>query len=330
VFEGHARELLRLQQNTRIHPFGEMSFNPVARRGDPDWRVMYIGSGDTGSGEQRDSRRTNPQRLDTLVGKILRIIPDLNEHKATSTVSENGRYRIPNDNPFGAVDGARKEIWAYGLRNPHRLSWDIDPARPTEPRLFAFSIGLSTWETVVIVHKGANYGYSLREGTQMLTPEGIQPLPDDDTVPIRVSDTVVRGATHPIYPVIQYRHIQGGGDAIAGGFVYRGTRVPALRGKLIFGDITTGRIWYADIADVIAADDGNPATLAQTHEIDIDLRRIVEASYRARGGRGDTLPGSAGISGRGRVDLRFAMDQDGELYILTKSDGVIRQVVGAR
>jgi hypothetical protein len=156
----------------------------------------------------------------------------------------------------------------------------------------------------------------------MLTPEGIQPLPDDDTVPIRVSDTVVRGATHPIYPVIQYRHIQGGGDAIAGGFVYRGTRVPALRGKLIFGDITTGRIWYAD--------DGNPATLAQTHEIDIDLRRIVEASYRARGGRGDTLPGSAGISGRGRVDLRFAMDHDGELYILTKSDGVIRQVVGAR
>ena len=91
---------------------------------------MYLGAGDSGSGEQRDSRRMNPQRLDTLVGKILRIVPDLREHTATSTVSENGRYRIPNDNPFSTLEGARKEIWAYGLRNPHRLIWDVDPARP--------------------------------------------------------------------------------------------------------------------------------------------------------------------------------------------------------
>jgi glucose/arabinose dehydrogenase len=63
----------------------------------------------------------NPQRLDTLLGKILRIVPDLRAHAATSTVRENGRYRIPNDNPFVSVDGARKEIWAAGLRNPHRL-----------------------------------------------------------------------------------------------------------------------------------------------------------------------------------------------------------------
>ena len=77
TFEGTARELLRLQQPTPIHPLGEMTFNPAARPGDPDWRVMYIGAGDAGSGEQRDSRRLNPQRLDTLVGKILRIVPDL-------------------------------------------------------------------------------------------------------------------------------------------------------------------------------------------------------------------------------------------------------------
>src|SRR6185295_14929049 len=66
---------------------------------------------DSGSGEQRDSRRLNPQRLDTLVGKILRIVPDLREHMNTSSVSENGRYRIPSDNPFTTLDGARKEIW---------------------------------------------------------------------------------------------------------------------------------------------------------------------------------------------------------------------------
>ena len=114
TFEGTARELLRMQLASPIHPLGEMTFNPTARRGDPDWRVMYVGVGDSGSGEQRDIRRLNPQRLDNLNGKILRIVPDLREHTATSTVSENGRYRIPNDNPFVAVEGARKEIWAVG------------------------------------------------------------------------------------------------------------------------------------------------------------------------------------------------------------------------
>ena len=89
---------------------------------------MYISTGDGGSGEQKTNIRSNPQRLDTLVGKILRIIPDLKEQIDSSTVSENGRYRIPKDNPFASKPGARKEIWAYGLRNPHRLTWDVDPA----------------------------------------------------------------------------------------------------------------------------------------------------------------------------------------------------------
>ncbi len=330
TFEGTARELLRLQQPTAIHPMGEMTFNPVARRGGPDWRVMYIGSGDAGTGEQRDSRRLNPQRLDTLVGKILRIVPDLREHTATSTVSENGRYRIPNDNPFSALEGARKEIWAYGLRNPHRMIWDVDPARPTAPLLFAFNIGLSAWETVVIVSKGANYGYPLREGTQVMSSDGMSAVPQDDTIPIQISDTVVRGTVTPTYPVIQYPHMaENGGDAIAGGFVYRG-KIPALRGKLVFGDITTGRIWYAERGDVLAADDGKPATVAQTHWTDTGLRRLVEDTYRARGGRGEGLPGAAAVSGRGRVDFRFAVDNDGELYIITKSDGMIRKVVGAK
>ena len=135
TFEGTARELLRLQLASPIHPLGEMTFNPTARRGDPDWRVMYLGIGDAGTGEQRDIRRLNPQRLDNLLGKIVRIVPDLREHTSTSTVSENGRYRIPKDNPFVSTDGARKEIWAVGLRNPHRLVWDVDPgAACPEPR----------------------------------------------------------------------------------------------------------------------------------------------------------------------------------------------------
>ena len=81
---------------------------------------------------------------------------------------------------------------------------------------------------------------------------------------------------------------------------------------------------------MLAADDGNPATVAQTHEIDAGLRRIVEETYRERGGRGEALPGAAAVSGRGRVDFRFAVDNDGEPYILTKSDGMIRKIVGAK
>jgi len=328
MFEGTARELLRLQQPTPIHPMGEMTFNPAAKRGDPDWRVMYIGSGDAGTGEQKDIRRLNPQRLDTLVGKILRIVPDLRAHTPTTTVSENGRYRIPNDNPFVSVEGARKEIWASGIRNPHRMIWDF-PARPSaSPRLIAFNIGLNAWETVLIIKKGANYGYSLREGTQAMTAEGMKPVPADDTIPLQITDTIVRGTIKPTYPVIAYPHTAVGGDAIAGGIIYRGNKIPALKGKLLFGDITSGRVWYAEMADVTRADDGDATTVAPIHEIDAGLRRLAEETFRARGGRGETLPGAAAVSGRGRVDMRFAEDNAGQLYILTKSDGMIRQVVG--
>ena len=329
TFEGTARELLRVQHPLAPHPLGEMTFNPGARPGDPDWRVMYLGAGDAQSGEQRDSRRLNPQRLDTLVGKILRIVPDLSAHTATSTVSENGRYRIPSDNPFVGLVGARKEIWAYGLRNPHRLAWDVDPARPGAPTLFAFNIGLTAWESIVIVRKGANYGYPLREGSQAMTPEGMSAIPANDTIPVQVSDTVVSGSVTPAYPVVRYSHAPAnGGDAIAGGFVYRGKAIPALVGKLIFGDITTGRLWFAEVRDVLAADDGNPATVAPIQEFESGLRGLVENTYRARGGRGPSIPGVARVSGTGRVDVRLALDNDGELYLLTKTDGVIRKIVG--
>lgn len=332
TFEGTARELMRLQHPLPQHPLGEMTFNPVARPGDADWRVMYLGVGDAGSGDRGEGIfQLTPQRLDALPGKILRIVPDLGAHTATSTVSANGRYRVPDDNPFADVEGARNEIWAYGLRNPHRLIWDIDPARPSDPRLLAFHIGLVTAETIIVVHKGANYGWPLREGTRALSPAGAAPLPENDTIPVRISDTVTRGTITPTYPVAQYSHDRAtGGDGIANGFVYTGSDLPALGNKLIFGDITTGHIWYADIADIRAADNGRADTLAPIHEVTTNLRPLVEAAYRARGGQGDTLPGTGAVSGRGRVDVRFAMDSAGELYLLTKSDGMIRKIVGAR
>ncbi len=338
TFEGTARELMRLEYNGRIHPMGDVIFNPTARPGDAEWRVMYISTGDGGSGEQRSNIRNNPQRLDTLVGKILRIVPDLKEQADSTTLSENGRYRIPQSNPFALKQGARKEIWAYGLRNPFRLSWDVDPDDPSNNHLIADVIGLSTWETVDIIHKGANYGYSQREGPQQLNSDNtLSAPPDPDRIPVRVDATTTDGDVRPTYPVIAYGHIKGtGGDAISNGFVYRGKAIPALRGKFIFGDITTGHVWWSDFKEMLAADDGDPKTMAQTHEIKIawnqevygTMAPITESVYHSRGGQAEHLPGAARVSG-GRSDIRFATDSDGELYILSKSDGMIRAIVGA-
>src|SRR4029453_6984122 len=255
TFEGTARELLRVQLNTRSHPMGDVIFNPTARPGDADWRVLYLECGDGASGESKIVEiRSNPQRLDNLEGKILRIIPDLTAQTASSRVSENGRYRIPNDNPFLATPGARPEIWAYGFRNPHRLNWAIDPDNPANNRLIANSVGLHTGEAVYLVRKGGNYGYALREGTEMLKPDNTTgPLPARDEIPLQIGEEPTQKTVVPLYPVISYGHTATGGDSIGSGFVYNGRTIPALRGKYIFTDLTTAGIWYPPYRNLLAA-----------------------------------------------------------------------------
>lgn len=76
-----------------------------------------------------------------------------------------------------------------------------------------------------------------------MTLQGMEPVPADDTIPVQITDIVTRGTTRPTYPVIAYPHDASGGDAIAGGVLYRKTRIPALKDTLLFGDITTGRVW---------------------------------------------------------------------------------------
>src|SRR5205823_712163 len=108
--------------------------------------------------------------------------------------------------------GARKEIWAYGLRNPHRLAWDVDPADRANNHLIAMVIGLRTWETIDIIHKGANYGYSEREGPQRLAPDNaITALPAKDEIPVRIDASKTDGTVHPTYPVIAYTHARESG-----------------------------------------------------------------------------------------------------------------------
>ena len=154
----------------------------------------------------------------------------------------------------------------------------------------------------------------------MSSTNGMGPLPENDTIPVQISDTVARGTVKPTYPVIQYPHNRdSGGDAIANGFVYRGKLVPALKDKLVFGDITTGRIWYANRAEVLAADDGNPTTRradlrdgrrpASTHRRDVPRARRKGRSAPRDGRDGWPRPRRPPIRGRQR---RRALHPDQE------------------
>ena len=270
TFEGTARELMRLDIQHRVHSIGDLSFNPAASPGDPDWRVMYIASGDGASGQvtNNTATRRSPQRLDTLVGKVLRIVPDPGEHVGSSSLSANGRYRVPDDNPFAGVAGARGEVFALGFRNPHRMSWDVDPADPTQSQLIVSDIGFDTWEEVNLVQAGGNYGWVEREGNQrLLSNNTIASLPSNDEITFWLDGNTSAGTVTPTYPVLQYGHNASGGDAISSGFVYRGSLIPGLQGKYVFGDISTGKLWYADYDEMLAADDGDPGTLAALHSI---------------------------------------------------------------
>jgi hypothetical protein len=158
-----------------------------------------------------------------------------------------------------------------------------------------------------------------------------------DTIPVQISDTSTDGTIVPTYPVVQYGHVKTGGDAVGDGFLYRGTLVPALQGKYIFSDISTGRLWYADYLEMLAADDGNPKTMATLHEVRIlwngehhdSMLAIATRAYHERGGTNATLNGFNSMTGTGRADARLAVDSAGELYIFTKTDGMIRAVTGA-
>jgi len=293
------------------------------------------------SGLTAGDRHYFPQRLDTLIGKTLRIIPDLSRRAASGPLSANGRYRVPNDNPFVATAGARPELWTVGHRNPHRFLWDA----PTDT-LLVCEIGLHAWEEVNILQPGRNYGYPHREGPQRLiisTGADNRTLvapPDPDTLPVRIGTTTTGAFVMPAYPVIAYSHTAPYGDAVATGLVYRGRAAPALQNRFVFGDITTGRVFHADFAAMLAAHAANgPASQAAFSPVQLEwddpatpagpqtyarFFEIVQAAYRARGGADADLPGGSTISGSGRADIRLVADADGELFVLSKSDGMIR------
>jgi len=196
---GSAHIMLTFDQPYANHNAGHMDFGPDG--------YLYIATGDGGSGGDPEKYAQN---LSSLLGNILRI--DINNP------GENGLYGIPEDNPFaGNTEGYAEEIYAYGLRNPWRFSFD------EEGQLWAADVGQNKIEEIDIIVKGGNYGWNVMEGTLIFEDN-----PDIDKAVL-------------IPPVFEYNHDEG--YSITGGYVYSGEAIPDLQSRYIYGDYGTGRIW---------------------------------------------------------------------------------------
>lgn len=243
------KTLLVVAQPYANHNGGMVEFGPDG--------FLYVARGDGGSGGDPDNRGQNRE---DLLGKILRLDVDRGEP-----------YAIPPDNPF-ATGGGRPEIYAYGLRNPWRFSFDRETGA-----LWAADVGQDEWEEIDVVRLGGNYGWRIMEGNHCFRPRagcdrtGLEP------------------------PVAEYGH-DGSRCSIIGGSVYRGGRIPALRGVYVYGDFCSGEIF----------------------------------------GLVDATPGQPGVSGAQRVLLAsglrlssFGADENGELYVVGHG-GTVHRLAEAR
>lgn len=173
--------------------------------------LMYVTSGD---GTSDSDTNLKGQGLDHLLSKVLRIDVDR---------PDPGRlYSVPPDNPFVAMEGARPETWAYGFRNPWRMSVD-----PGTGHLWVGNNGQDLWEQVYLVERGANYGWSVYEGSHIF-------YANRELGPTPVSK-----------PLLEHPHSEA--RSMTGGLVYYGSRFPELRGAYIYGDHSTGKIWGARV-----------------------------------------------------------------------------------
>jgi len=252
------------------HNGGHLAFGPDG--------YLYIGLGDGGDENDPQHRAQNPAEL---LGKMLRV--DVNV-PLTHTIG----YTAPSNNPFVGRGPAntRPEIWSFGLRNPWHYSFD-DPARGGTGALIIADVGQNTWEEIDYEPRGSggrNYGWRNREGAHnhvTSLPPAYQPLTD---------------------PIYEYNHSTG--QSITGGFVYRGSALPAaFRGRYFFADYVAGRIWSIALA--------------------VDSRGEAQAA--------DLRDHTAELSAAGPLGniSSFGVDSDGELYLVSHSRGTIYKIVPA-
>ena len=190
---------MEVQQPYSNHNGGHILFGPDG--------MLYVGLGDGGAA---GDPQNNGQDTSTLLGSILRI--------DVSRLDSLGTYAIPEDNPFAGSGGtARGEIWAYGLRNPWRFSFDRETGE-----LWAADVGQNLYEEIDIVKPGLNYGWNVMEGAHCFRQRGCD-------------------AEGLALPVAEYG--REGGCSVTGGHVYRGRRIPSLYGAYLYGDYCSGKIW---------------------------------------------------------------------------------------
>jgi len=196
--------LLKIEQPYSNHNAGQLAFGNDG--------FLYIGLGDGGSGGDPLGHGQNTK---TMLGSMLRIDVDKKE--------SNLPYKIPTDNPFLKDPNFLPEIYAYGLRNPWRYSFDRQTGR-----LFLADVGQNLYEEINIIEKGKNYGWNIREGLHCFkkNPKCSEKFSD---------------------PIHEYSHSDG--QSITGGYVYRGKNIPELQGGYIYGDFVTGKIWVLFVKD---------------------------------------------------------------------------------
>jgi hypothetical protein len=196
--------ILEVNQPYSNHNGGNIVFGPDG--------YLYIGLGDGGSGGDPQG---HGQNRETLLGSILRIDVQLS--------STQKRYKIPQDNPFYQHPIYKEEIWAYGLRNPWRFSFDS-----LASSLWVGDVGQNDFEEINIIEKGGNYGWNIMEGNSCYPPSKTDCSNSD-----------------LISPLYQYTHSQG--CSITGGYVYRGSEIKELYGTYLYGDYCSGKIWGVNV-----------------------------------------------------------------------------------
>ncbi|MDA0204370.1 MAG: PQQ-dependent sugar dehydrogenase [Acidobacteria bacterium] len=294
TYDGDApRELIRFQQPFRNHNCGHLTFNPLAGPGNVDFGLLYMGIADGGSGGDPFNMAQN---IKIGFGKIFRVDPLGNN-------SANGKYGIPADNPFVGRDDVLPEIYAYGARNPQRFAWDS-----ANGKMYMAEIGQNIVEEISEVPKGANLGWNTWEGSFRFISRSA------------VNTQGPRSDPSVTYPVVEWGQPDGlfqPQSAATGLVVYRGDRIPQLKGRILFGDIPSGEIFHVSadnppnggqdaIRRILLTDGNEPTTLL----------KMIQAKNAAQGNEAAT-----------RADMRLNSGPDGRLFIINKRDGVIREIV---
>lgn len=289
---GAPRELMRFEHPFANHNGGQIAFNPLAKPGTPEYGLLYIGSADGGSGG--DPLELS-QNLGSAFGKMLRIDP-------LGKNSKNGKYGIPAANPFLKDTTALPELYAVGLRNPQRFTWD-----PRNGNLFVADIGQNTVEEVSLVKAGGNYGWNDWEGSyKFFGRQGVY-LEGKRADPKMTYPIVEYGQPDPLFMP---------NSAVTMGAVYRATEIKALSGLLLFGDNPSGEVFYINadklpnggqdpIRRILFDDGGAQKTFLQ----------LIKQKNEAQGRKPAT-----------RADLRFGSGANGEIFLLNKGDGTIRRL----